>query len=222
MRLMKKTIKGHVYWYLVESKRVNGQPRITWQMYLGKPEDIAARWRGDRPLVVAEFGALAALWRLVERLDLVGIIDRAVPKRHQGVSIGHFLVLAALNRVVAPKSKAQIGAWYEKTWLRRAWGIPASTFTSAAFWRAMEAVDDDAMEAIEAAVAAATVERFGVRVQTVAYDATNFFTYMATPTPSTLAQRGHNKQKRNDLRQVSLAPHHRRRSCAVAAYYVRG
>ena len=205
MRLMKKTIKGHIYWYLVESKRVNGQPRITWQLYLGKPEDIAARWRGNRPVVVAEFGALAALWRLVEHLDLVGIIDRAVPKRHQGVSIGHFLVLAALNRVVAPKSKTQIGAWYDKTWLRRAWGIPASAFTSQTFWRAMDAVDADALEAIEAAVAAATVTRFGVRVQTVAYDATNFFTYLATPTPSSLAQRGHNKQKRNDLRQVNLA-----------------
>ena len=88
MRLMKKTIKGHTYWYLVESARVNGQPRITWQLYLGKPEDIAARWQGGRPVVVAEFGALAALWSLAERLDLVGIIDRVVPKRTQGVLPG--------------------------------------------------------------------------------------------------------------------------------------
>ena len=205
MRLMKKQIKGHTYWYLVESRRINGQPRITWQLYLGKPEDIAARWQGDRPVVVAEFGALAALWTLVERLDLVGIIDRVVPKRDQGVSIGHYLVLAALNRVVAPKSKAQIGLWYEKTWLRQHWGIPASAFTSQAFWRAMDAVDADAVAAIEDAVAAGVVHRVGIRVQTVAYDATNFFTYIATPTPGELAQRGHNKQKRNDLRQVNLA-----------------
>ena len=205
MRLMKKQIKGHTYWYLVESRRVNGQPRITWQLYLGKPEDIAARWQGGRPVVVAEFGALAALWTLVERLDLVGIIDRVVPKRDQGVSIGHYLVLAALNRVVAPKSKAQIGAWYAKTWLRRHWGIPESAFTSQAFWRAMDVVHADALAAIEDAVAAVVVQRFGVRVQTVAYDATNFFTYIATPTPGELAQRGHTKQKRNDLRQVNLA-----------------
>ncbi len=205
MRLMKKKIKGHTYWYLVESARVNGQPRITWQRYLGKPEDIAARWQGGRPVVVAEFGALAALWSVAERLDLVGIIDRVVPKRAQGVSIGYYLVLAALNRVVAPRSKAPIGAWYDKTWLRRAWGIPATAFTSPAFWRAMEAVDADALVAIEDTVAAAAVTRFGVPVTTLAYDATNFFTDMATPTPSTLAQRGHNKQKRNDLRQVNLA-----------------
>jgi len=205
MRLMRKRIKGHTYWYLVESQRVNGQPRITWQLYLGKPEDIAARWQGHRPVVVAEFGALAALWAVAERLDLVGIIDRVVPKRHQGVSIGHYLVLAAVNRVVAPKSKAQIGAWYAKTWLRQHWGLPPSAFTSQAFWRAMDAVDADALAAIEDAVAAAVVQRFGVRVQTVAYDATNFFTYIATPTPGELAQRGHNQQKRTDLRQVNLA-----------------
>lgn len=192
----------------MESKRVNGRPRIVWQHYLGTADTLAARLRAEatpRPVVVAEFGALAALWALVERLDLVGLIDQAVPKRHQGVSVGHYLVLAALNRVVAPKSKAQIGTWYEKTWLRRAWGIPATAFTSQAFWRAMDAVDADALETIEATVAQAAVERFGVRVQTLAYDATNFFSYIATPTPSALAQRGHNKQKRHDLRQVNLA-----------------
>jgi len=64
---------------------------------------------------VEEFGALAALWSIAERLDLVGMIDRVGPKRAQGVSIGYYLVLAALNRVVAPRSKAQIGAWYDKT-----------------------------------------------------------------------------------------------------------
>lgn len=60
MRLMKKKIKGHTYWYLVESARVNGRLRITWQLHLGKSEDIAARWQGGRPVVVAEFGPLAA------------------------------------------------------------------------------------------------------------------------------------------------------------------
>lgn len=59
----------------------------------------------------------------------------------------------------------------------------------------MEAVDADAL-------AAAAVTRFGILVSTLAYDATHVFTYMATPTLSALARRGHNKQ-RNDLRQGS-------------------
>ncbi|PSR20415.1 MAG: hypothetical protein C7B45_15115 [Sulfobacillus acidophilus] len=154
--------------------------------------------------MVAEFGALAALWRLVERLNLVGIGDRAVPKRHQGVSIGHFLVLAALNRVVAPRAKPKWGAWSEKTWLRRG-DSPGAAFSSAVFWRAMDAVDTDALEMIETAFAVATVQHFGVHVQTVAYDATNFFTYLPTPTSSTLAHCGHTKPKRNDLRPLNLA-----------------
>lgn len=57
MPLLKQAIKGHGNWYLVASKRVNGPPRIPWPLYLGKPEDIAAR---DRPVLVAAFGALAA------------------------------------------------------------------------------------------------------------------------------------------------------------------
>ncbi len=42
-RLMRKTVRGHEYWYAVESKRVTGNPRIVWQRYLGKMDDIIAR-----------------------------------------------------------------------------------------------------------------------------------------------------------------------------------
>ena len=40
IRLQKKRVRGYTYWYLVESKRVNGKPRTVWQHYLGKAEDI--------------------------------------------------------------------------------------------------------------------------------------------------------------------------------------
>lgn len=96
--------KGRDYWYIVEPRRVDGRPRIVWQHHLGTADAIAGRARqAPGPVVVAEFGALAALWSIVERLDLVGIIDRVVPRRPQGVSLGYYLVLAALNRVVAPQ-----------------------------------------------------------------------------------------------------------------------
>lgn len=208
MRLTKKRVRGHIYWYLVESRRVDGKPRIVWQRYLGKADDLAARLvssptPGD--VVVAEFGAIAALLAIANRLGLEEIIDTVVPKRHQGVSVGRYLLLAAINRVVAPKSKAQIGSWYEKTFLRRFWGVSSSFFTSQQFWRAMDRVDEEALVAIEDAVTSAAVSKFGVKVQALAYDATNFFSYIATPNPAELPQRGHNKQKRNDLRQINLA-----------------
>ncbi len=48
------------------------------------------------------------------------------------------------------------------------------------------------------------VERFQLDLRALVYDGTNFFTYINSRTPAELPQRGHNKQKRGDLRQVSL------------------
>ena len=107
-----------------------------------------------------------------------------MPQCARGVSLGYYLVLAALNQVVAPRSQAPIGAWYDQTWLRRHWGIPATAFTSQTFWRALEAVDADALAAIEDAVAAAAVSRFEVPVTTLVYDATNVFTDLARRRPA--------------------------------------
>ena len=39
----------------------------------------------------------------------------------------------------------------------------------------------------------------------IIHDGTNFFAYINTRNPASLPARGHNKQKRIDLRQVSLA-----------------
>ena len=47
-------------------------------------------------------------------------------------------------------------------------------------------------------------ERFQLDLRALVYDGTNFFTYINSRTPAELPQRGHNKQKRGDLRQVSL------------------
>lgn len=38
--ITKKIINGHPYYYARESKRIDGKPKIVWQKYLGKIEDI--------------------------------------------------------------------------------------------------------------------------------------------------------------------------------------
>ncbi len=207
-RLMRKTVRGHTYWYAVESKRVDGKPRIVWQRYLGKMEDIIARCTqgpGAYDVVVYEFGAIAAVLAIAQRLDLEAIITRHLPQGRQQVSLARYLLLASVNRVVAPCSKVQIGHWYEKTVLRRLWGLPGQHFSSQRFWEAMDRVDQATLAAIEVDLARAAVREFGVRVQGLIYDATNFFTYIDTNSNASLPQRGHSKQKRNDLKQVNLA-----------------
>ena len=48
------------------------------------------------------FGGVAAAWGMARRLRLIETIDRHVPKRDQGLSVGQYINLAAINRCVCP------------------------------------------------------------------------------------------------------------------------
>jgi len=38
--ITKKKLKGNIYYYVRESKRIDGKPKIVWQKYLGTIENI--------------------------------------------------------------------------------------------------------------------------------------------------------------------------------------
>jgi hypothetical protein len=110
------------YYYLVESARVEGRPRIVSQEYLGTADEVAAAMRGgglglpDRTQH-RDFGAVAAAWGMLQDLGVAGLIDEAAgPRRADaGASAGAYLALAALNRVVAPCSKLGFADWWANT-----------------------------------------------------------------------------------------------------------
>ena len=209
--IISKTKKGRKYYYAVESKRVNGKPRITWQKYLGTVEGIVKRTEDAKPAtpkeaILSEFGGVAALLRITQRLGLLDLVNSAVPKRNQGPSVGHYMVLALINRAVDPCSKLAIGDWYEKTVLRRLWGFPKSAFSGQRFWDHMNMVSESAIESVEKALVQTIREHFDIDTRVLLYDTTNFFTFLATTNdevPS--AQRGKSKAKRHDLRLLGLA-----------------
>jgi len=108
--IIKKIKKGRPYYYAVESKRVNGNPRIVWQKYLGTIEAIVKRAETCSPpkpkeTVIFEAGGVAALMRITQRLNLLEPIHEVSPKRKQGPTAGHYMVLAALNRSLSPTPK---------------------------------------------------------------------------------------------------------------------
>jgi transposase len=154
---------------------------------------------------VVEFGAVAALWDLASRLDLVGTIDRHVPKRQQGASIGQYLALAAINRCVATTSKARFAHWYRKTVLARLCPLSPRLLAGQRFWDAMDHVTPEAIRAIEDDLSRRVVEDFRLDLRTLCFDCTNFDTYVDSANPAELPQRGHAKSKRTDLRIVGLA-----------------
>ena len=212
--LTAKTIHGRTYYYLRESAWVDGKPKIVKQIYLGTAEAIAATLgRAPSPLrllpgaPVRAFGAVAAVYDLAQRLGVAELIDRHVPKRgRRAPSVGTLLVLAALNRAVAPTSKAQLATWYEQTTLPRWLKLRAGQLTSQRFWDNMDRVSEPALLAIERELSARAVEQFDLDLRCLFYDATNFFTFIDTfnARPS-LAQRGKSKEGRNNLRILGLA-----------------
>jgi len=200
------------YYYLVESARVDGKPRIVSQEYLGTADELAAAMRGGGlglPDATRhkEFGAVAAAWGMLEDLGVARIIDEVTGPRPPGqpLSTGTYLALAALNRLVAPCSKAALADWWKTTAADRFARIPAPALDHRRFWDAMHAVTLEQLGEISRKIAVKIVQTGGVDVSSVALDMTNFATFIATGNgKAPVAQRGKAKQKRSDLRLVGL------------------
>jgi len=207
--LQKKTSRGHTYWQIVESKRVNGKPRPIVLLHLGTAETLLKRLlQSDGKPIKArtyDFGAVAALWNVAQELDVVGTIDRVVKKRKQGLSCGQYILLAALNRCVAATSKASLYGWYKKTVLQRLLPVSERQLSSQRFWDHMNYLDAPTIAHIEEAFTQRLIDHFNIDLKTLLFDATNFDTYIDTQTESALVQRGHAKSKRTDLRILGLA-----------------
>ncbi|MGH9563488.1 MAG: IS1634 family transposase [Terracidiphilus sp.] len=213
--LVKKRVKGKSYYYLVWSARVNGKPRTIRQVYLGSAQEVAsrltdqvepARAAANSYSVSREFGASAALFGLSQRLGLSDIIDAHVtPKRRGALSVGQYLTMAAINRCIAPASKRSLGEWHRNSFLSTLMPARRKDIEGQRFWDAMNQVTEDNIKNIEASLLKRVQELFQIDLRRVTFDATNFFTFIKTTSKCELPQRGHNKAKRDDLRQVSLA-----------------
>ena len=204
---------NQTYYYLVESARVDGKPRIVEQQYLGSTAEVMARLTGapaGRPERTQHktFGDLAAVWAILERLKVAEAIDAACrPRRADaGASVGTYLALATANRVVAPCSKLAFADWWATTAGPRFTKVAVAGTDHRRFWDAMDALDVDKLAAAERAISTAMVTEFGLDLSGLALDMTNFATFIDSANDrAPIAQRGHAKQKRHDLRLVGLA-----------------
>lgn len=209
--LQRHVVKGRTYWRIVESRRVNGKPRAVPLLYLGSADSLLQHLleapAGRLRIRSYQHGDVAALKAAADRLGVVGIIDKHVPEQRHGLSVGTTLLLGALNRAVRPRSKRGWSAWASRTSLHRLFsGLKPESLTSQFFWDQMDCVSLEALQAIEGELTKVVVRELGVELDTLFYDTTNFFTYIAsTNQRPKLPQRGKSKQKRADLRLFGLA-----------------
>jgi len=209
--LQKVRVQGHTYWRIVESRRVNGKPRPVPVFHLGTADALLDRLlnarEGHLRLRSSQHGDVAALKAMADRLDVVATIDRHVKTRRRKLSVGTTLLLAALNRAVRPRSKRGWASWAAGTSLSRLFpGLQVDQLTSQYFWDQMHCVEGEALRRVEDDLTRTVVAELGIQLDTLFYDATNFFTYIAsTNARPRLAQRGRSKQKRHDLRIFNLS-----------------
>jgi hypothetical protein len=199
------SVHGNRYWRIVESFRdKRGRPRIRVVRHLGTAQKLleCLSEAPGRPLYAEErdFGATAALWDTAQQLDIVRTIDTHARKRDQGPSVGEYLLLAALNRALAPASKRKLGVWYRNTILVRLLPLRSAALRSQRFWDHMNYLDESTLQRIENDITRRLVEEWKVDLQTLFYDTTNFDTFLSSENPARLAQRGHAKSKHTDLR----------------------
>ena len=69
----------------------------------------------------------------------------------------------------------------------------------------MNMLDSAAIGAIEQQLAQRVIDHYRIDLRLLIFDATNFDTFINSRTVSALAQRGHAKSKRADLRILGLA-----------------
>jgi len=215
--IQKKVIKGNAYWYLIESRRVNGKPRPIVLAYLGSTDKLIARLgfapvdrhdqSSESKLKCFAYGAVAALLQAAQDIGLEEILTRHFPiQQRGGLSVARTLLVASIYRALRPGSKRAFAAWAKDTALPVLLSFNPRQLTAQRFWDQMNVVDVDALQAAEAEVAQRVVGQLKVPLDLLLYDATNFYTWISHHNRrNALCRYGHNKQKRTDLRQFNLA-----------------
>jgi transposase len=209
--IIKKKSKYSTYYVIAESARVDGKPRIVKQWYLGTIEKIIAMAEGSsdkqapRQIDCVSEGAIAVLFKIAEELGIRNIVDSYCPKRRQGMSVGDYILIAALNRVLAATSKSKIAEWIDSTALHLYMPLQKDKLESQNFWDHFDKLDQEMLDKIGDDLARKAIALENIPLDTIVYDTTNYYNYLDVLTPSELSRITKSKAGRNSLRHIGLA-----------------
>ena len=207
MHIFEREVGGHRYRIAAQSVWDAQQGRsVARQVVLGPAAPASlADLSATRTVGTRAVGDVGALVWVAEQLDLVAHIDRACGGvgAKDGPSVGELAVAVAIQRACSPGPKRDLAEFLDAS-LPRLSCLPGSAFTGQAFHRVAQQVSERELEQAQVAISKAAVARFELSADVLAFDTTNFDTHIASLTPGELAQRGHAKSKRKDLRVVGL------------------
>ena len=167
--------KRYVYLRLVQAYRdEHGRVRHRVLRTLGREDELKASGqleqlmgsfaRLDPPLVGVrrEVGPLLLAWHFLGELDLIALVDRALPQRgHQQLSAGEIVAALICSRLRSPSPLYDIAGWASGTALQELVGIPPALLNDDRLGRGLESLAVYA-ESLRGALAAKAIERFGI------------------------------------------------------------
>ena len=212
--LQKIKSKGINYYSIVECRRINGKPTPVTIAYLGNIENILNMFNNRNNNAVSSdvnyksfsYGAVYALWKIAQKHNIVKHLNKFFPKQtRSGLSRGETILLASVYRVIYPGSKNEFSDKMAETALASIVKYDPDKTTSQHFWSQMDGIEEKMLHDAEDAIAGHILDYYNISPEKLALDYTNYFTYIdSNNEKSEIAKRGHNKQKRDDLRQFSL------------------
>ena len=205
--LQARTTKGIKYYSIVESHRDDlGKPRNRIIQYLGTVDNILEKLSNAQTVKSYSHGLVYELIKVAREIGLVESINNHVSHKStkNGVTVGGSFLLAALSRVSGDYSKMGWQNWNKKVSLEAILKKDFSKLDSDHFWQHMNCLTDQEIEGVQNELFKKFVLFHKCQPSTLLLDATIFFTYIDSGNQRCdIAKRGRNKQKRNDLRQVS-------------------
>ena len=172
-----------------------------------KQPDLAEIFSSGIEIVSYEHGAVMSMYWAAKAIGVEKILDEVIPpKCIHGMKRSRVLLLAMIHRGVHPGSKASFEEWVHTTSLPHFLSFDPNNLDSQAFWTAMDGITVEMMQTVNVKIVKRLIVMFDIKIDVLNLDYTNFFTFISTWNGHCfICFRGHNKQKRDDLRQFSLA-----------------
>jgi len=131
-------------------------------------------WYGQAEHVAgSNYGSLAVVWPLLQRMNVAGIINQHVPKDPQAeFDYGDVLELLIAARLHKPTALMNVSTWASESSAEALWGIPPDKLNDDRLGRALDHFFEQ-RHSIAASVALHVSETFGVSLERLHYDPTH-------------------------------------------------
>ncbi len=199
--------RGQPQYYAVKKKREGERVFDEWEVYLGTAETILRKCQAVEPhgkvrIKSFEFGKLAAILAINERLGFTEIVDSLTSKKQvEGLTVGEYLLITIFGRWCGPLSKKATGEYFQRSFLKFYYNVHTNVNAQNIFNHMNYIAEKEKLREISHGLTQRLIEQ-GFTPSVLYLDMTNFFTYIEES--GELPKKGRSKQKQHNRNLVGV------------------